>query len=142
MQIKDIMTHQVISIAPEETVAVAARQLARHNIGALPVCSSDGRLKGMLTDRDIVLRCIAADQDPNTQRVSDIMSRRVVSVKPEDMAKTASDLMSAEQVRRLPVEQDGRVIGMVALGDLAVKADCSIEASAALSEICLNVKRK
>ena len=61
MQVKDLMSSGVISITPEENASLAARLIARHNIGALPVCSSDGKLRGILTDRDIVLRCVAAE---------------------------------------------------------------------------------
>ena len=64
MQVKEVMSRRIIAISPEETVAVAARLLSQHNIGALPVCSRDGRLRGMVTDRDIVVRCVAAGDDP------------------------------------------------------------------------------
>lgn len=142
MQVKDIMTDKVITVSQEETAAVAARLLSRHNIGALPVCSAEGKLRGLVTDRDIVLRCVAADEDPHTTKISEIMSRRIISVKPEDLAQTATELMAKEQIRRLPVEQDGRVVGMVSLGDMATAPNYRMEASEALSEISLNVKRR
>lgn len=142
MLVKDIMTDKVITISQDETAALAARLLSRHNIGALPVCNADGKLRGLVTDRDIVLRCVAADEDPNTTKISDIMSRRIVSVKPEDTAQTATDLMAKEQVRRLPVERNGKVVGMVSLGDMATIPNYNMEAGAALTEISLNIKRK
>ncbi len=142
MLVKDIMTDKVITVSQDETAALAARLLSRHNIGALPVCSTEGKLRGLVTDRDIVLRCVAVDEDPHTTKISQIMSRRIVSVKPEDTAKMATDLMAKEQIRRLPVEENGKVVGMVSLGDMATAPDYSMEASAALSEISLNVKRK
>lgn len=142
MLVRDIMTDKVITVSQEETAALAARLLSRHNIGALPVCNAEGKLRGMVTDRDIVLRCVAADENPNTTKISDIMSRRVISVKPEDTAKTATDLMAKEQIRRLPVESGGKVVGMVSLGDMATIPNYNMEASAALTEISLNVKRK
>lgn len=142
MQVKDIMTDQVITISQEETAAVAARLLSRHNIGALPVCTAEGKLRGLVTDRDIVLRCVAADENPHTTKISEIMSRRIVSVKPEDQAKTAADLMAKEQIRRLPVERDGKVVGMVSLADMATTPNFTMEAGSALTEISLNVKRK
>ena len=80
MLVKDVMSHRVVSVSPEESTAVAARLLARHNVGALPVCTAEGRLKGMVTDRDIVLRCVAADENPERMKVSEIMTRRVISV--------------------------------------------------------------
>lgn len=68
MQIRDCMSGAVITIAPEESAALAARLLTRHNLGALPVCGYDGRLRGIVTDRDIVTRCVAVDQDPSRVR--------------------------------------------------------------------------
>ena len=79
MQVKEVMSRRIIAISPEETVAVAARLLSQHNIGALPVCSRDGRLRGMVTDRDIVVRCVAAGDDPERTRVAEIMTRRVLA---------------------------------------------------------------
>ena len=70
MKVKEVMSTNVISIAPNESAAVAARLLSRFNVGALPVCTKDGRLRGMVTDRDIVLRCVAADDDAQTVKVS------------------------------------------------------------------------
>ena len=68
MQVRDLMSSSVVSIAPGESAALAARLLARHNIGSLPVCGTDGRLRGIVTDRDIVLRCVAAEEDPANKR--------------------------------------------------------------------------
>ncbi len=141
MQVKDLMSSGVISITPEENASLAARLLARHNVGALPVCSSDGKLRGILTDRDIVLRCIAAESPPEQTRVKDIMTRGVVTVSPEDDLREASRLMAADQIRRLPVVEDGRVVGMLSLGDLAKTQQFDMEASKALSEISSNIKK-
>lgn len=142
MQIQELMTRQVVSIAPEESAALAARLLSRHSLGALPVCDYDGHLLGIVTDRDIVTRCIAADQDPKRVPVQDIMSRDVETVSPEDSIHNVSRRMAACQIRRLPVVRDGQVIGMVSLGDLATSRKWEMEAAEALSEISENVKRK
>ena len=131
MQVKEVMSRRIIAISPEETVAVAARLLSQHNIGALPVCSRDGRLRGMVTDRDIVVRCVAAGDDPERTRVAEIMTRRVLAAK----------LMAREQVRRLPVQERGRLVGMVSLGDVAVRPDYTMEAGEALQEISQNIRR-
>ena len=85
MQVKEVMSRRIIAISPEETVAVAARLLSQHNIGALPVCSRDGRLRGMVTDRDIVVRCVAAGDDPERTRVAEIMTRRVLAAEPNNL---------------------------------------------------------
>ena len=141
MQVKDIMSTKIVSISPNESASVAARLLSRYNIGALPVCGKEGRLRGMITDRDIVLRCVASEDDPNSTKVSEIMTRRVISVSADESVQRASEIMAREQIRRLPVEEDGKLIGMLSLGDLAKGQNCSMEAAAALSEISENVKR-
>ncbi|MCL2843046.1 MAG: CBS domain-containing protein [Oscillospiraceae bacterium] len=142
MLIRDMMSPNVVSITPEESAALAARLLYRHNIGSLPVCGGDGRLRGMLTDRDIVLRCVAAESDPATTQVKEIMTKGIVSVSPNDDARVATRLMAEAQVRRLPVLSDGKVVGMVSLGDLAKTRAHDMEASKALSEISTNIKKK
>lgn len=141
MKVKDVMSTNVISIAPNESAAVAARLLSRFNVGALPVCTKDGRLRGMVTDRDIVLRCVAADDDAQTVKVSDIMTRRIFSVDAQESVQSAAALMARQQVRRLPVEEEGKLVGMVSLGDVAKLHDFSMEAGEALGEISANTKR-
>lgn len=123
MKVKDVMTRRIVSVAPEESAAVAARLLARYNVGALPVCTAEGRLKGVVTDRDIVLRCVAAEEEPSRTKISEIMTRRVVSVDAGEQAEAAAQIMAREQIRRLPVEENGKLVGMVSLGDLAVVPD-------------------
>lgn len=135
MRIQEIMTSPVVRIHPEETVAVAARMLEHNNIGAIPVCGSDGKLCGMLTDRDIVTRCLAAGKSPQNTSVREIMTGRVYVARPDMEASLAAGLMGREQIRRLPVMENGRLCGMVSLGDLARKEESSIEAGDALTEI-------
>ena len=141
MQVRDLMSQSVVSITPTESAALAARLLSRHNVGSLPVCGDDGRLKGIVTDRDIILRCVAAEEDPAHTQVRNIMSRNCAVVSPNDDAREASRMMAAAQVRRLPVTEEGRVVGMISLGDLAVSQDYDMEASKALSDISDNVKK-
>lgn len=142
MKISDIMTDRIISVGKDESVSAAARMLKRHNVGALPVCDDAGRLRGIVTDRDIVLRCIAAQEDPNKIKVSEIMSRGVITISPEDPVEKAVRLMSEDQVRRIPVMSDGMLVGMVSLGDMAKRSATNMEAAAALADISSNVKRK
>ncbi|KAB4815932.1 CBS domain-containing protein [Bacteroides thetaiotaomicron] len=141
MQVRDLMSQGVVSITPGESAALAARLLSRHNVGSLPVCGEDGRLRGIVTDRDIVLRCVAAEEDPSKVPVRDIMSRNCAVVSPYDDAREASRMMAAAQVRRLPVTEEGKVVGMVSLGDLAVRQANDMEASKALADISDNVKK-
>ncbi|MGM9659155.1 MAG: CBS domain-containing protein [Faecousia sp.] len=135
MKIRDIMTTPVIRIHPEESVAVAARMLERGNIGALPVCGNDGRMCGLVTDRDIVVRCLAAGRSPSTTAVREIMTTGVVSARPDMDLGLAAGLMGRRQIRRLPVTENGKLCGMLSLGDLALKEESSIEAGDALTEI-------
>lgn len=141
MQVRDLMNSSVVSITPGESAALAARLLSRHDIGSLPVCSDDGHLRGIVTDRDIVLRCVAAEEDPAQTPVREIMSRRCVTVSPGDDAREATRLMAAEQIRRLPVVEGDKVVGMLALGDMARTHSFDMEASKALSEISENIKK-
>ena len=135
MKLRDIMSGQVIRIHPEETVTVAARMLEHNNIGALPVCGSDGRLCGMLTDRDIVTRCLAAGKSPEKTMVREIMTGKVYVARPDMEAALVAGLMGKEQIRRLPVMENGKLLGMISLGDLSQKEESSIEAGDALREI-------
>ena len=138
MQVRDIMNPHVVSIDPTESAALAARLLARHNVGSLPVCGSGGQLQGMVTDRDIVLRCVAAEEDPRSVPVRSIMSRRPAVVTPEDDVRQAARLMSSQQVRRLPVVDKDRVVGVVSLGDLAKCGRYEMEISRALTDISVS----
>ena len=141
MQIKDVMTKDVVCVQPDETVAVASRLMERHNLGVLAVCGKDGKLKGMLTDRDIVLRCVAAEEDPAELKVKQAMTRRLVTLDPEDTLDAAAKRMAAQQVRRLPVVQDGKLAGMVSLADLTRRPEMQMEVAEALSDICDPVRK-
>ena len=135
MTLRDVMTNQVVRIHPEETVTVAARMLEHNNIGAMPVCGSDGRLCGVVTDRDIITRCLAAGKVPQSTTVREVMTNKVYVGRPDMEVAMAASLMDREQIRRLPVMENGRLCGMVSLGDLARKEESSIEAAEALAEI-------
>ena len=142
MKISDIMTANVISISKDESVAAAARLLRRYNVGALPVTDRDMRLRGIVTDRDIATRCVAADADPKTTKVGEIMSRGIITASPGDTVGSAVRSMSSDQVRRLPVIDDGRGVGMVTLCDMARARSCEMEAAEALAEISTNIRRR
>ena len=142
MKVKDIMSAQVIHIHEKESVAVAARTLTQYNIGALPVCAGDGKLCGLLTDRDIVTRCMAAGKDPNATRVREVMTGQVLSVAPDTDTGAAAHLMGRQQVRRLPVVEGGKLCGMVSLGDLAGRDESFYDAADALSDITGNISER
>ena len=139
MKVSEIMSGRVVTICQDEPVIAAARLLKRMNLGALPVTDHSGRLRGMLTDRDIVLRCVASGADARELRVADIMTRGVVTAEPETEVAEAARTMGGGQVRRLPVVEGGKLVGMLSLADMARK--CDMEAAAALAEISTNIRR-
>ena len=141
MNVKSCMNTHVIAVTPEESVAVAARLMARHNVGVLPVKARDGSMCGRITDRDMVTRCMALERSPAETSVARIMTNRVASIAPTATLEQAADKMAREQVRRLPVVEGRRLVGMVTLGDLSHRDDYVMDAAEALSEITANVKR-
>lgn len=141
MTVRDCMNTHLICVSPEESVAVAARLMARHNVGALPVQARDGSLCGIVTDRDLVLRCTALERPAQETSVARVMTGRVASVAPTASLEQAAIQMAREQVRRLPVVEGRRLVGLVTLGDLSHRDDYAMEAAEALSEITVNIKR-
>ena len=141
MKVCDIMTGKVVSVSQREPITAAARLMKRHNLGALPVCDDEGRLRGMVTDRDIVTRCVAADMDPADTMLREIMSRGIRTCSSQDTVDTAAETMRKEQVRRLPVTDEGRLVGIVSLADMARREAFSMEAAEALGDISNNIRR-
>ncbi len=135
MKLRELMTSPVVRIHPDESVAVAARTLTRCNIGALPVCGNDGRMCGLITDRDIVTRCLASGRSPSATTVREVMTAGVITARPDMDAAVAASLMGREQIRRLPVVENERLCGMVSLGDLARREESSLDAGDALTGI-------
>ena len=142
MKVRDIMTTQVVRIGAREPAEVAARAFTHYNIGALPVCGDDGRLCGVVTDRDLVTRCMAPGRLAGEVKVSDVMTSRVVTAGPDMDVSVAAHLMGREQIRRLPVVENGRLCGMVSLADLAATENGSLDAADALMEITSNICKK
>ena len=139
MKLRDVMTCPAIQISAEESVEVAARQLAHYNIGAMPVCDKRGNLCGVVTDRDMVTRCLAANRDPAQTTVRQIMTGQVITADTEMDVGVAAHLMGRKQIRRLPVTDQGRVCGMVSLADLAIREECAPDAADALTDISDNI---
>ena len=142
MKIRDVMTDPVIRIHPEESVAVAARTLTNYNIGALPVCGADGKVCGVVTDRDMVTRCLASGRLPENTKVREIMTAKVIAATPDMDTAVAAHLMGRQQIRRLPVVETGKVCGMVSLGDLANREESNPDAAEALGDICTNISKR
>lgn len=122
MKVSAVMTTNVITIGPDATLTEAARRMRGLDIGPLPVADGD-RLVGMLTDRDIAVRATAEGRDPSATRVSDVMTRDVVCCFEDDEVLQAARTMARYRKRRLVVvDASGRVVGIVSLGDLVLRA--------------------
>lgn len=135
MKIESVMTKNVRSVHGEEPVAAAARLLKRENIGCVPVCDDKGRLQGILTDRDIALRCVAAGIDPTHTKVKDVMTSGVYTLSPTDSVDSAAETMRKAQVRRIPVTDGGCLCGIVSLGDLTSRCGCGKEVMQTVTDL-------
>ena len=116
--IKEVMTRDVRACEPNATVANAAKVMAQEDVGPVPIVE-DGRLVGIVTDRDIVVRVVAEGRDPNATTVKEIASTDLVTVSPGDDLDEALKLLAERQVRRLPVVEGDRLVGIVAQADVA-----------------------
>ncbi|MBC7454283.1 MAG: CBS domain-containing protein [Massilia sp.] len=132
--IQDVMTQDVQFVSPEDSVRRAAQMMDEFNVGAIPVCDGD-KLVGMITDRDITVRSTAAGQAPESTRVGDVMSTDVRTCNASQSVDDVLSQMGDVQIRRVPVvdQQSHKMIGIVSLGDMAIKHSSGIDH--ALSEI-------
>lgn len=133
---KDIMHDKATCIGEHETLTAAARHMRDLGVGALPICGDDDRLHGMITDRDIVIKCIAAGHDPNTTTAGELAQGSLYHVEADASIEEMLTVMEEHQVRRLPVIEEHRLVGIVSEADIArhlpehaivafVKAICS-----------------
>lgn len=120
---RDLMTAGVHCIKPGDSMVDAAQQMAELNIGALPICGDDDRLRGMLTDRDIVVKVIAKHADPLSVKAGDLAQGAAITVDATDDVLKVMSVMSQYQIRRVPVLQDGHLVGIVAQADVATAVD-------------------
>lgn len=116
---REIMTGQAECIGENESLVTAAEKMARLDVGSLPICGEDDRLKGMLTDRDIVVKAIAQGKDPSRTTASELAEGKPVTIGADDSAEEALRTMTEHKVRRLPVIDGHDMIGIVSQGDLA-----------------------
>src|SRR5215210_5966691 len=132
--IREIMTTDVDMVSPSTKITEAARNMRDMNVGSMPVVDRQ-ELVGIITDRDIAVRVTADGIDPDEVLVKEVMSTDVVTVRPDQTVDDAVKLMSQHQVRRLPVVENGKLVGILALGDVALDPTAKDEAGEALSEI-------
>jgi CBS domain-containing protein len=116
---RDLMTPGAECIGFEETLAEAARKMRDLDVGSLPICGPDQKLAGMLTDRDIVVRCLAEGGDPTTTKAGDLAQGKPVTIGADDSVEEAMRTMAEHQIRRLPVIDGHTLVGMLAQADVA-----------------------
>jgi CBS domain-containing protein len=121
--VRHAMTEEPKTLGPDMSAADAAALMANFDIGVVPI-TDEQKLLGLVTDRDIIVRVVAARKNPTQVRLGDIATKSVVTLTPDADLPTARDLMSVYQIRRIPVEKNGALVGILSLGDLAL-ADAS-----------------
>ncbi|HZK54844.1 MAG TPA: CBS domain-containing protein [Desulfosporosinus sp.] len=134
MKVREVMTRLVDWVTPDTTVIEVAQLMKKDDVGSIPICK-ENRLMGMITDRDIVLKVVATGGNTNNLSAEDIMSTDIISVTADQEVHEAATLMSKYQIRRLPVIEAGQLVGIVAIGDLAIERIYINEAGDALSDI-------
>lgn len=139
MKVKDCMCSDICCVKPDTKLNEVAKLMSDNHIGCIPVCDEQDSICGIVTDRDMVLRCIACEKDVKETPVSDIMSCNVCSCEEDDEMTNAENKMAKNQIRRLPVcDQNKKVVGMLTLGDLAQndKMLGELEVCSTISRIC------
>lgn len=144
MKVKELMSTNITCVSESTPADQIALQMRKNDVGCIPVCDDAGRIKGIVTDRDLVIRCLAKAVAPGENdkkagstmlTAGDIMSLDPVTVSPDQNIHDAALLFSAHKIRRLPVTEASKIVGMLSLGDVAVKPVYIDEAGDALSSI-------
>jgi len=118
MKVRDAMAKTVSSARKSDKVIDVARKMKQEDAGFIPVLGNGGSLIGVITDRDIVIRCIAEGHDPRSETAEHLMSRQVTIIAPDDDIEQAAKMMEREEIRRLPVAEHGRLVGVLSHGNL------------------------
>jgi len=136
MLVRHVMAARPVTASPDLTAGDAAGLMAANDVGAIPIVGADDRLVGLVTDRDLVLRVLAERKDPRTVRLGDIATTRgLVTVTPDTQLIDARVLMAQHRIRRLPVVKDDRLLGIVSLGDVALRSASMRGVGETLAEI-------
>ena len=133
MKVRALMTTEPVTVEPAATLGEVAMLMKQEDCGSIPVVEG-GRLVGIVTDRDIVIRGVAAGTDPKTQRVSTVMSADPVTVSPDDDVSEAEQIMADRQIRRLPVVEKGSLVGIIVTAQIA-RADDKRKVGETIKEI-------
>ncbi|WP_369901022.1 CBS domain-containing protein [Bacillus manliponensis] len=131
--VRELMSTDIAYCTPLDNVYEAAVKMKEESTGVIPVVENH-EVIGLVTDRDLVIRGIA-EKHPGSNKITNVMTTNIISVEPHDSIEKAAHLMAHHQVRRLPVVENGQLVGMISLGDLATTQQTDYEAGVALSEI-------
>ncbi|MED0984991.1 CBS domain-containing protein [Bacillus paramycoides] len=137
-KVRELMSTNIVQCTPLDNVYEAAVKMKEEAIGMIPVVENE-QVIGLVTDRDLVVRGIA-EKHPGSNKITDVMTTNIVSISPDDSVERATELMAQHQIRRLPVVDGGQFVGMLALGDLAIREVADDQAGFALSEISEHTK--
>lgn len=119
MKVNECMCHDVLWVNPNTTICECANLMAKYKIGCVPVCNNEQNVVGMITDRDILLRSVCCDKNTKTTPVSEIMTTDVCCCDLNEQLSKAEQLMSENQIRRLPVIENNKIVGMLSIGDIS-----------------------
>lgn len=134
MKAKDVMTNDPATLGPDATLGEAATLMRQEDCGSIPIVDG-GRLVGIVTDRDIVIRAVAAGKDARSTKVSEVMSADPVCISPDTDVDEAADVMADRQIRRLPVVEDGKLAGILVIGQIARREPDEQQTGETLKEI-------
>ena len=123
MKVKDCMCNSVCSCTPDTTICDCAKQMRDNHVGCISVCNQNNEILGIVTDRDLILRCVACDKDPKTTTINDVMTNDICCCTPTDDIENVESKMDKLHIRRVPVVEGKKVIGMVTIGDLIKSPD-------------------
>lgn len=137
MKVKDCMCNEVYCVTPNSTVQDCANIMSNNHIGCIPVCDNSQNVVGLITDRDIILRCVACNKEPKNTPISEIMTCNPCCCTPEADITEVEKLMSQNQVKRIPVIENNRIVGILTLGDLATNKQINAQGvNDTLTNIC------
>lgn len=142
MKVKDCMCNHVNFVKPNTSVQDCAKIMCECHVGCTPVCDDNNKLVGIVTDRDILLRAVACDKDICKTPISEVMTTKPCCCESNTDIQEAEDLMSKNQIRRIPVVENDKVIGILTLGDLAANEDVSMEGLCNTIECICGTDRK
>ncbi len=127
MKVKDCMCHEVAYVNPDCSIEDCAKLMCNNHIGCIPVCNTEKQVVGLVTDRDILLRTVGCGKDCKDTPISDIMTCKICSCEPDVDISEAEKMMKENQIRRLPIVDNNKIVGILTLGDLAANKEVNTQ---------------